>query len=335
MTNLTGYWLSEKPTYRLATCCMFDKPPLDKMNMGTTTKTSALSNSRKPLDKAIYNANKLLEQLTYLSTQPEELRYWKISSEIFPCYTVKEINPYYAEIEETLRDILGRAGKLAISSRIRLSSHPGQFTVLGSNRADVVTNSIEDLHYHAQIFKWMGIPAREAIINIHLQGLYGGKHIDGINRFATNYQYLDDYTQKALTVENEDKPNGYDIEHTLELASKIPIRCMLDVHHYYCHRKGESYITHTHPYFKEFLKTWYPIRPAMHKSQSKIGSSRMNEHSDEFHDEFFSSIAVPMLEYTDIECELKNKWTGVQNFYKYVKEEEELIGESLRLKTLN
>ena len=42
-----------------------------------------------------------------------------------------------------------------------------------------------------------------------------------------------------------------------------------------------------------------------------------------------------MLEYTDIECELKNKWTGVQNFYNYVKEEEQLIGESLRLKTIN
>jgi UV DNA damage repair endonuclease len=181
----------------------------------------------------------------------------------------------------------------------------------------------------------MNIPAKEAIINIHLQGLYGGKHSDGISRFATNYRYLDDYTQKALTVENEDKPNGYDIEHTLELANIIPIRCMLDVHHYYCHRKGEEYITHTHPYFKEFLKTWYPIRPAMHKSQSKIGSSRMNEHSDEFHDEFFASLAVPMLEYTDIECELKNKWTGVQNFYNYVKEEEQMAGENLSLKTVN
>ena len=335
MTNLQGYWLKEEPTYRLATCCMFDKPPLDKMNMGTTTKTSALSNYRKALDKAVYNANKLLEQIKFLSSQPKELRYWRISSELFPCYTVKEIHPYYGEITETLKDILGRAGELAISSGIRLSSHPGQYTVLGSNRADVVTNSIEDLHYHAQIFKWMNIPAKEAIINIHLQGLYGGKHSDGISRFATNHRYLDDYTQKALTVENEDKPNGYDIEHTLELASIIPIRCMLDVHHYYCHRKGEEYITHTHPYFKEFLKTWYPIRPAMHKSQSKIGSSRMNEHSDEFHDEFFASLAVPMLEYTDIECELKNKWTGVQNFYNYVKEEEQMAGENLSLKTVN
>jgi len=334
MTDVTGYWLSDKPTYRLATCCMFDKAPLDAMNMGTTTKTSALSSYRKALDKAVYNSKKLVEQLSFIAKQPQELRYWRISSELFPCYTVKEIKPYYEEIKEQLSSILSEAGRIAVTNRIRLSSHPGQYTVLASNRKEVVDNSIEDLHYHAQIFKWMNIPAREAIINIHLQGLYGGKHIDGINRFATHYQYLDDYTQLALTVENEDKPNGYDIEHTLELASKIPIRCMLDVHHYYCYRKGESYITHTHPYFKQFLKTWYPIRPAMHKSQSKLDSSRMNEHSDEFHDEFFSSIAVPMLEYTDIECELKNKWTGVQNFYNFVKTEEELAGEKLQFKTV-
>ena len=329
---MTNYWLQHNPTYRLATCCMFDKPPLDKMNMGTTTKTSALSNPRKAQDKAIYNVKKLIEQLTFIATQPEPLRYWRISSELFPCYTVKEINPYYEEIEEVLFGLLKEAGRIAITNRIRLSSHPGQYTVLGSNRSEVVENSIEDLHYHAQIFKWMGIAASDAIINIHLQGLYGGKHEDGISRFATNFTYLDDYTQCALTVENEDKPNGYDIEHTLELAQRIPIRCMLDVHHYYCYRKGEEYITHTHDYFKEFLKTWGNTRPAMHKSQSKIGSIRMNEHSDEFHDEFFASIAIPMLEYTDIECELKNKWSGVQNFYNFIQEEEMYAGEPLSIK---
>lgn len=332
---MTNYWLNAKtPSYRLATCCMFDSPPLDKMNMGTTTKTSALSNPQKALDKAIHNSKKLIEQLSYIATQPEALRYWRISSELFPCYTVKEIKPHYEKIEETLVVLLRKAGSIAIDNRIRLSSHPGQFTVLGSNRAEVVVNSIEDLHYHAQIFKWMGIEASDAIINIHLQGLYGGKHIDGIRRFASAFQDLDDYTKQALTVENEDKPNGYDIEHTLELAQLIPTRCMLDVHHYYCYRRGEGYITHTHEYFKEFLKTWKSTRPAMHKSQSKLGSSRMNEHSDEFHDEFFSSIAVPMLEYTDIECELKNKWTGVNNFYQYVKEEESHTGEPLTIKSI-
>ena len=60
------------------------------------------------------------------------------------------------------------------------------------------------------------------------------------NDSHTNYQYLSDYAQKCLSVENEDKPNGYDIVHTLELAQRIPIRCTLDTHHYDCHRMVET-----------------------------------------------------------------------------------------------
>lgn len=328
-----NYWLqTENPTYRLATCCMFDSKPLDAMNMGTTTKTTAMSNPQKALDKAVYNSNQLYKQLSFLATQPENLRYWRISSEIWPCYTVPEIYKEYARIKDTLQSILEKAGQLAKDAKIRLSSHPGQYTVLASNRPEVVRNSIEDLHYHAEVFKLMKIEPRDAIINIHLQGIYSGTHEEGIKRFATHFHYLDDYTQQALTVENEDKPAGYDIVHTLELAQRIPTRCMLDVHHFYCYRRGNGYIKHTDELFKEFIKTWGATRPAMHKSQSKIGSNRMNEHSDEFHDEFFSSLAVPMLEYTDIECELKNKWSGVQKFYSYVQEEEKLSGESLKIK---
>ena len=60
----------------------------------------------------------------------------------------------------------------------------------------------------------LGLEPEDFSVNIHLQGLYGGKHEDGIKRFATNFQYLSDYAQKCLSVENEDKPNGYDIVHT-------------------------------------------------------------------------------------------------------------------------
>jgi UV DNA damage endonuclease len=245
---------------------------------------------------------------------------------------VSEIKDHYKKIEEPISNILKKAGNLAKESRIRLSSHPAQFTVLASNRSEVVRNSIEDLEYHAKIFKLMEIEASDAIINIHLQGLYSGTHEAGITRFATHYGYLDDYTQMALTVENEDKPNGYDIAHTLELAQRVPIRCMLDVHHYYCWRKGQGHIKHTDDFFKEFLKTWGRTRPAMHKSQSKLQSKRMNEHSDEFHDDFFTNLAIPMLEYTDIECELKSKWTGVLKFYNKIKEYETQNNKILQLK---
>ena len=173
-----------------------------------------------------------------------------------------------------------------MANEIRLSVHPGQYTVLGSNNSDVVAKSIEDLEYHALYGKYMGLPAQDFTMNIHLQGLYGGKHEDGIKRFATNFPYLSDYAQQCLAVENEDKPNGYDIVHTLELAQRIPIRCTLDTHHYACHRMVEiekvkieektvnrkvrdvEHITHTSDLFVEAVKSWKGVRPLFHKSQS-------------------------------------------------------------------
>ena len=238
--------------------------------------------------------------------------------------------------------------------------HPGQYTVLGSNNKDVVEKAIEDIEYHAFIGKAMGIPAEDYSINIHLQGLYGGKHEDGIKRFATNYQYLSDYAQKALSVENEDKPNGYDIEHTLELAQRIPIKCTLDIHHYACHRMRDSekvknsegkivnrkirdevrHITVNDDYFKEAVKTWKGRRPLFHKSQSfpldyEEYWMKVNAHSDIYYDEDLMSLAIPMLEYADFDVEAKNKEYAVARFYKYIKEEEELAGEPLKFKRLS
>ena len=172
----------------------------------------------------------------------------------------------------------------------------------------------------------MGLPAEDFTMNIHLQGLYGGKHIDGIKRFASNFQYLSDYAQKTLSVENEDKPNGYDIRHTLELAQRIPIRCTLDTHHYACHRMVETekikleektvnrkvrdvdHISHTDDYFIEAVKSWRGVRPLFHKSQSFHPENpdywmKPNAHSETYWDEELMARHVPMLEYADFDIE--------------------------------
>ena len=205
----------------------------------------------------------------------------------------------------------------------------------------------------------MNIPAKDFSMNIHLQGLYGGKHADGIKRFATHFDYLSDYAKQCLTVENEDKPNGYDIAHTLELAQLIPIRTCLDIHHYACHRmtKAEQvknsegklvnkkirdnfeHITVKDEYFKEAVKTWKDVRPLFHVSQSfPIDNEdywmKPNAHSDIFYDEHLMSHCIPMLEYADFEIEAKNKEIAVNHFYNYIKEEQIMAGEPLSCKIL-
>lgn len=344
-----NYFNNTNKNWRISQCCQFfDKQKAKRYNFGTTTRTYALKEDgkQKVQAKAIENTEKLVDVIdTYFSTQPKHLRSFRISSEMFPCYTLDFTSDWYAEIWETLSKNLKRAGDLAKQHEVRLSTHPGQFTVLASNKAEVVKNSVKDLEYHALYGKLMGLEAKDFVMNIHLQGLYGGKHIDGINRFATHFHYLSDYAQQCLAVENEDKPNGYDIAHVIELCSKIPTRATLDTHHYACHRMTEKetvfngtkkvnrkirdvrHITHTDELFLEAVKTWKDSRPLFHVSQSFNPDNeaywmKPNAHSETFWDEELMALHVPMLEYADFDIEAKNKEIAVQGFYKFIQEEQ-------------
>jgi len=352
------YFNRTQTDWRISQCCQFhDKALAKQYNFGTTTKTYALKadGKQRVQAKALENCKKLVDILsTYFSTQPKNLRSFRISSELFPCYTLDFTKDWYEEIMPDISATLKKAGDIAKQYEIRLSVHPGQYTVLASNNSDVVKNSIRDLEYHALYGILMGIPAKDFTMNIHLQGLYGGKHEDGIKRFATNFEYLSDYSQKCLSVENEDKPNGYDIEHTLELAQRIPTRTCLDIHHYACHRMRDServknssgvlvnrkvrsdvrHISVSDDFFKEAVKTWGDVRPLFHKSQSfPIDNEeywmKVNAHSDIYHDEELMSNAIPMLEYADFEVEAKNKEVAVQHFYRFIEDEQAMAGELL------
>ena len=355
------YFNQSQTDWRIAQCCQWhDKALAKRYNIGTTTKTYALKEGGKERvqSKALSNVNKLVDALeNYFPHQPVNLRAFRISSELFPCYTLDFTNEWYDEIRDELKETLARAGRAAKKYSVRLSVHPGQYTVLASNKPEVVEKSIEDLEYHALYGVYMELPPEDFSMNIHLQGLYGGKHEDGIKRFASNFPYLSDYAQKCLSVENEDKPNGYDIRHTLELAQRVPIRCTLDTHHYACHRMVETdkvkvgdktvnrkvrdvvHITATSDYFIEAVKSWRGKRPLFHKSQSfppEIQDYWMkpNAHSETYWDEHLMANHVPMLEYADFDVEAKFKEVAVQGFYDFIKAEEQYANESLVTKRL-
>ena len=57
---------------------------------------------------------------------------------MFPCYTLEFTQEWYKEIWEEIETILAQAGEAAKRHSVRLSVHPGQYTVLASNKPDVV-----------------------------------------------------------------------------------------------------------------------------------------------------------------------------------------------------
>ena len=361
MGGCMEYFNEESYDWRLSNCCQFHNKELaKKYNFNTCTRTYALAEGgkEKVLTRALGNAKKLeLAMNEYYAKQPKEKRSFRVSTNMFPVYTWPAITPWFKEIEEELSIAMKKAGDAAKKHQVRLSVHPGQYTVMASTSKDVVEKSIVDLEYHALLGQMLGLEPEDFSVNIHLQGLYGGKHEDGIKRFASNYQYLSDYAQKCLSVENEDKPNGYDIVHTLELAQRIPIRCTLDTHHYDCHRMVETErvkvgekqvnrkvrevdsITATSDLFKEAVKSWKGIRPLFHTSQSFPPENqaywmKCNAHSDIFWDEEHMSRHVPMLQYADFDVEAKNKEVAVDGFYDYIMAESDFAGELLQAKRI-
>ena len=133
-----------------------------------------------------------------------------------------------------LRDI----GRFAKSNGMRLSMHPGQYTVLNSNREEVLENSIRELEYHTDILDLIGMDT-SAKIQIHVGGVYGDK-TGSLRRFITNYQRLDDSIVSRLVIENDEK--SYTLSDCLSIHKESGIPVVFDTLHHEVKNNGESII---------------------------------------------------------------------------------------------
>ena len=111
---------------------------------------------------------------------------------------------------------------------MRVSFHPGQYTVLNSPDEDVVARAIEDLIYHDKILTALGTDATNKIV-LHVGGIYGDKEA-ALDRFAENFQRLPESVQNRLIIENDDRL--YNSEEVLELTNRLQIPSVFDnLHH--------------------------------------------------------------------------------------------------------
>jgi len=99
--------------------------------------------------------------------------------------------------------LLSTVGTLAKRYGHRLTTHPGQFTQLGSPRESVVRSSIRELEYHAEMLDRMGID-QDGVIIIHGGGVYGDKAA-ALARMKNVIQYnLTARVRARLVLENDE-----------------------------------------------------------------------------------------------------------------------------------
>jgi len=235
-------------------------------NTGSTTVAWLNRQSQEVAEQKLWDlmvgnieaTRKLVERV---GTLDENLRMVRLSSDILPVYTQQDWCGFWrrSDVRAYCERAFGAVGDLARERGVRLSMHPGQFTVLSSINEGIVERSIEEFEYHTDMARWMGYGKtfQDFKINVHISGKQGP---DGIKRAM---QRLSPEARNCITIENDEMTWGIDA--SLELVDTCAL--VLDIHHHWIN-SGE-YIDPNDDRVKRIIDSWRGVRPVIHYSVSR------------------------------------------------------------------
>lgn len=170
-----------------------------------------------------YNLDSLENIINY--NIKNNIKLFRISSDLIP-FGSSPVNKINWEIifKDKFKTI---ANKIKLGN-IRVSMHPGQYTVLNSPNDEVVKRAIADLDYHAKILELLETDFSSKLV-LHTGGIYGDKD-SAIKRFIKNFSRLSDNVRKRLVIENDDR--SFNILDVLKIGEQINIPVIFDnLHH--------------------------------------------------------------------------------------------------------
>ena len=157
---------------------------------------------------------------------------------------------------------------------VRVSTHPGQFTVLNSPSAAVVKAAVAELEYHTRLLDALDAD-RSAKIVLHVGGLYAGSEASAVDRFCAVASELPAHVRRRLVVENDDRL--FDAEAVLSVARRVRIPVVFD----WLHHNANPCRAPLADVLPEIFATWRPEdgRPKVHLS-SQAPHCRPGAHAD-------------------------------------------------------
>jgi UV DNA damage endonuclease len=237
---------------------------------GVTSRTCRLQNAT-PLhlkELALANLAGLHKVLNW--NLSHDIMVFRISSGIIPLAShLKARWPWRQELERQISTL----GDFAKEHSMRLSMHPGQYTVLNSTRTDVAAAAAAELSYHADFLDAMGLAMEHKII-LHIGGVYGDRQMS-LRRFSENFRSLPENVKNRLVIENDE--HNYEVEDVLDLCDSLSIPMAFD----YLHYRAGSKRPLKEGLIDQVCGTWSQSDgpPEMHYSTQRR-RSRIGAHAD-------------------------------------------------------
>lgn len=168
------------------------------------------------------NLNALSNILDY--NNQNNIRLLRICSGLVPFGSAEVNKTDWQNIFKSQFDVFSKKIK---EYNIRISMHPGQYTVLNSPNPLVTAAAVKDLEYHNDVINCLGGSGKNKIV-LHIGGKYGSKP-EAIERFKNNFLKLSDDIKSKIAIENDDV--NFNIADVLDTAKEINIPVVYDVLH--------------------------------------------------------------------------------------------------------
>jgi len=280
-------------------------------------------------DIMVHNIDSFKKLVEYVGSLEPQFRMVRLGSDVLPVYTEPTWSYYWKrqDVRDYCEREFAKVGELARTHDVRLSMHPGQFTVLASDNPDIVNRSIEEFEYHIDVARWMGYGRKfqDFKCNVHISGKQGPQGIiDVLPRLSPE-------ARNCITIENDEVSWGIDA--SLKLVDHVAL--VLDIHHHWVN-SGE-YIYPTDDRVKRIQDSWRGVRPVLHYSVSKedvlvhhiknekpdmnkllesgYKKAKLRAHSDYFWNDAVNEWAWTFINDFDIMCESKAKNLASIDFY--------------------
>ena len=245
------------------------------VNRGMVRRTFDSKGLKYVSELAALNLRDTLEVLKW--NKSNGIYVYRMSSDSFPWMSEYEFEqlPNWSSLNKQLVEI----GNYVKSENMRVSYHPGPFTVLASENESVVKKSINELNKHAQLMDYMQLEqSTKYAINIHINTTRPTNQL-AATRFCDNFALLSESAKAHLTIENDDKLSQYSVKMLYDMVHKvIGIPVVFDQMHYRFGPKDQT----MEEALKLAVSTWKEM-PLTHMSSSRViedAKARATAHAD-------------------------------------------------------
>ncbi len=239
------------------------------MTLGTKSRTVRLANLRTEavIPVIAQNLDDVLAALRW--NVAHGLPFFRISSDLIPFGSKPEFPFRWQDAFAWKFDEIRRFVK---THDVRVTSHPGQYTVLNSPRPEVVEAAIEELDFQADV---LGRMAPAGTMTLHVGGAYGDRAA-ALERFEQGLDRLSPDARARLTIENDD--TTWSLPEVLTLAEKTGLPVVADLFHHRVFPSDTPWGEGVVELLGRAAATWGKRVPKLHLSSGKPGAR--TSHAD-------------------------------------------------------